>query len=168
MGKSNSSIQSGLEFETTKLALMDEIIWYHVELKSFTNDFFNKFTQSVEKNYGSKHFWRVVWCLVRFRYHYYSWNFEVRGPEAKVETWICNFDYVAQTRFVFEDMFEMAPRNFIRFRSRGVIALSNSDNEFFLREYVLLSCRKSQYFIKYSFIDETVMSCVEWTMQHMP
>jgi len=58
-------------------------------------------------------------------------------------------------------MFEMAPRKFIRFRSRGVIALSNSDNEFFLRESVLLSCRKSQYFIKYPFIDKTVMSCVE-------
>ena len=60
IGKSYSSIWSGFEFEATKLALMDETVQYHMELKSFANDFFNKFTQSVEKNYGSKHFWRVV------------------------------------------------------------------------------------------------------------
>ena len=168
MGKSDSSIWSGLEFEITKLALIDKIISYYMELESFTNDFFNEFTQSIEKNYGSKHFWRVIQYLVRFQYHYCSWNFEVRGPEAKVKTWIHNFDYVVQIHFVFEDMFEMTPRKFIRSRSRGVIALSDSNNEFFLRESIPLSCRKSWYFIKYSFIDETVISCVKWTIQCMP
>ena len=55
----------------------------------------------------------------------------------------------------------MTSRKFIRSRSKGVIALSDSDNKFFLRESIPLSYRKSQYFIKYSFIDETVMSCIK-------
>ena len=56
IGKSYPSIWSGFEFKTTKLALMDEIVQYYMELESFANDFFDKFTQSIEKNYRSKCF----------------------------------------------------------------------------------------------------------------
>ena len=60
ISKGNSYIWSGFKFEITELALVNEIVRHHMELESFTNDFFDKFTQSVEKNYRSKHFRRVV------------------------------------------------------------------------------------------------------------
>ena len=83
IGKSDSSIWSEFKLESTKLALMNEVVRHHMELKSITNDFFNKFTHSVKKNNGSKHFGRIVWHFVRLWYYYGSWNLKCKGQKPK-------------------------------------------------------------------------------------
>ena len=45
--KCNAYVRSGFKLETTKLALMDEVVRDCVELKSITDNFFNEFTQHV-------------------------------------------------------------------------------------------------------------------------
>jgi len=147
---------------------MDETVRYYMELESFANDFFNKFTQSVEKNYGSKCFWRVVWYLVRLWYHYCSWNLEVRRPETKIKIWTCNFDYITQIYLIFEDIFEITSRKFIRSKSKRVITLSNSNNEFLLRKTILLRYRKRWYFIEDPFVDGIMLSYIKQIMQRIP
>ena len=39
---------------------MNEVVRYHMELESITNDFFDEFTHSVKKNDKSKCFGRIV------------------------------------------------------------------------------------------------------------
>jgi len=60
MGESDSSIQSGFKLESTKLALMNEVVRHHMELEFITNDFFDKFIHSVKKDNRSKRFGRIV------------------------------------------------------------------------------------------------------------
>ena len=43
----NAHIRSGFELETTKLALLNEVVRDHVELKSITDNFFDEFIQHV-------------------------------------------------------------------------------------------------------------------------
>jgi len=42
MGKSDSSIQSRFKLESTKLALINEVVRHHMEFEFITDDFFNK------------------------------------------------------------------------------------------------------------------------------
>jgi len=55
MGESDSSIQSRFKLESTKLALINEVVRHHMELESITDDFFDKLTHSGKKNDGSKY-----------------------------------------------------------------------------------------------------------------
>jgi len=82
MGKSDSSIWSEFKLESTKLALMNEVVRHHMELESITDEFFNKFTHSIKKDDGSKHCGRIVQHFVRLWYYYGSWNFQVQRPKA--------------------------------------------------------------------------------------
>ena len=52
VGKHNVHIRSRFELETTKLALMNEVVRDHVELKSITDNFFDEFTQCVQQHDG--------------------------------------------------------------------------------------------------------------------
>ena len=65
IGKSDSCIQSRFKLESTKLALINEVVRHHIELESITNDFFDKFTHSVKKDNGSKCFERIIQYFVR-------------------------------------------------------------------------------------------------------
>ena len=56
IGKSNTCIYSGLEFETTKLTRMNKFIWSCIELKSFSNDFLNKLAYYIEKDNWPEYF----------------------------------------------------------------------------------------------------------------
>ena len=56
MCKGNASIGSRPLFQSTQLTWMNEIVEYQLELKSITNNFFNKFSYSIEKNDRSKSF----------------------------------------------------------------------------------------------------------------
>ena len=44
VSKYHAHIRGGFELKTTKLALMDEVVRSHMELKSVTDNFFNEFT----------------------------------------------------------------------------------------------------------------------------
>ena len=66
MSKCDSSIRSGLEFESAQLAWMDEVIGRNSELNSFSYHFFNELSKSVEKYNWAKCFWVIVQWLVRF------------------------------------------------------------------------------------------------------
>ena len=48
MGKSDTCINSQFEFETAELTRVDEVIHYHIKLKSFSDYFLNEFAHSVE------------------------------------------------------------------------------------------------------------------------
>ena len=60
MDKSDSSIQSGFKLESTKLALMNEVVRHHMELEFIADDFFNKFIHSIKKDNGSKHLRKII------------------------------------------------------------------------------------------------------------
>jgi len=60
MSKCNSSIRSGLEFKSAKLAWMDEVVGRNSELNSFSDYFFNELSESVEKYDWAKCFWIIV------------------------------------------------------------------------------------------------------------
>ena len=47
MYKNNSHICNRILFQFSQLTRMDEILWDQLELKSFANDFLNKFTKQV-------------------------------------------------------------------------------------------------------------------------
>jgi len=47
VGEYNAHIRSEFEHKTTKLALIDEVVRDHMELKSITDNFFDEFTQCV-------------------------------------------------------------------------------------------------------------------------
>jgi len=44
MSESNAGIRSGLKLESSKLALIDEVVQHHMKLESITNDFLDKFS----------------------------------------------------------------------------------------------------------------------------
>ena len=66
MSKCDSSVRSGLEFKSTKLAWMDEVIGCNSELNSFSDHFFNELSKSVEKYDWAKYFWIIVRWLAWF------------------------------------------------------------------------------------------------------
>ena len=80
--ESNSSINCQTLFKSTQLTQINEIVWDQIELKSFTNNFLNEFTDHIEKDNGSERFGRVIWLFVRFRYDNGSWCFEIWCPIA--------------------------------------------------------------------------------------
>jgi len=47
VGERNAHIRSKFKLKTTKLALIDEVVRDHVELKFITDNFFDEFTQCV-------------------------------------------------------------------------------------------------------------------------
>ena len=47
MCESNTSVQSGFEFESTKLARVKKVVGGNYKLDSLSNCFFNQFTESV-------------------------------------------------------------------------------------------------------------------------
>ena len=50
----HAHIRGKFELETTKLALINEVVRNRMKLKSITNDFFNEFTQKVQQNNRSE------------------------------------------------------------------------------------------------------------------
>ena len=48
ISKGNTNIKGGLKLESSKLALIDEVVQYHMKLEFVTNNFLNKFSQCVE------------------------------------------------------------------------------------------------------------------------
>ena len=56
---------------------MNEIVWDLIELKSFTDNFLNEFTNCIEKDNRSERFKRLIWLFVEFRYDNGSWYFKM-------------------------------------------------------------------------------------------
>ena len=50
MSKSDTCINNRFKFKTAKLTKINEVIYYYIELKSFSDNFLNKFTHSIKKN----------------------------------------------------------------------------------------------------------------------
>ena len=48
ISEGNTSIRGRLKLESSKLALIDEVVQYHMKLEFATNDFLDKFSQCVE------------------------------------------------------------------------------------------------------------------------
>jgi len=80
MGKNNTHIYSGLEFETTKLTKMNKFVWSCIELKSFSYDFLNELAHYIEKDNWPKYFGQIVRFFVWFRDDYCGRYFEMRRP----------------------------------------------------------------------------------------
>jgi len=53
-------ISHGLELESSKLALMNEVVGDHLKLKPITNDFFDLFAQSIKQNNWSERFGHII------------------------------------------------------------------------------------------------------------
>ena len=64
--KKNTHIYSQALFETAQLVRVDKICCCVLILKSFTNDFFNEFSQIVKENDWIEHFWRVISYFIGF------------------------------------------------------------------------------------------------------
>ena len=56
MSKCDTGIRGGLEFKTPELAWVDEVVGCDSELKSLSDYFFNKFSESIEKYDWAEHF----------------------------------------------------------------------------------------------------------------
>jgi len=56
----HTCIRGGFKLETTKLALIDEVVRNCMELKSITDDFFNELTQCVQQNDRSERLRRII------------------------------------------------------------------------------------------------------------
>jgi len=59
---------------------VNEVISYNVELKSFGNDLFNKFANSVKEDDGTKGFEVIVCWLIWLGYNHHGGMLEVAGP----------------------------------------------------------------------------------------
>ena len=118
VGKSDSCINRRFKLETTELTRMDKIIWSHIELEAFSDDFLNKFAGCIEEDDRPKGFGRVIWFLVGFRDYNYSRSFEMQGPISYFNTNISNADNDIEIIIIFENSFQVTPWQLIRTRSR--------------------------------------------------
>ena len=90
-------IKDGFELETTKLALMDEVVRSCMELKSITDNFFDKFTQCVQQNNRSERLRGIIWQFVWFQNDNSCWCFKVWRPITKFEAYVSDIDNILQT-----------------------------------------------------------------------
>lgn len=86
---------------------MNEIIPNNVKLKSFSDNFLNEFTKSVEENYRLKRLGMVIGHFVWLRYNYSRGSFEMVGPMSKVNAHISYIDEVVEAGVFLENGFEM-------------------------------------------------------------
>ena len=82
MGKRNTRITCGFKFQAPKLARVNEVVRGDNELDSLSNDFFNEFAKSVQKDDRMERFQIIVWRLARFRNNHSGGSFEVIRPMA--------------------------------------------------------------------------------------
>ena len=82
MSKCDASIRSGLEFKTAELAWVDKVVGSDSELKSLSDYFFNKFSESVEKHDRMECFSIIIQWLVWFGDHDCSGYLEIFRPMA--------------------------------------------------------------------------------------
>ena len=80
VSESNSSISCWSLFETTQLTLVDKIVQNHMKLKTFTNNFFNKLFQDIEKNNRFEWFWKIIQLFIEFQNNNSYRSFEVGWP----------------------------------------------------------------------------------------
>ena len=123
VGKSNSHINRRFKLETTELTRMDKIIWSHIELEAFSDDFLNELVNCIEKDDRPKDFERVIWFLVGFRNYNCSGSFEMWGPISYFNISISDVNDKIETIVIFENNLQVAPWQLIRTRSRWVIAI---------------------------------------------
>ena len=60
MGKCNTRVTCGFKFQVPKLARVNEVVRDDNELDSLSNDFFNEFAKSVQKDDRMECFWIIV------------------------------------------------------------------------------------------------------------
>ena len=78
VSKSDFSISCRSMLKFTKLALVDEVVWDHMELETITNDFLNKFSQCIEEDNESEGLRHIVWFFIGFWNNDSCGGFEVR------------------------------------------------------------------------------------------
>ena len=123
VGKSNSCINHRFKLETTELTRMNKIIWSHIELEVFSNDFLNELADCIDEYDKPKGFGRVILFLVGFRDYDHSGFFEMWGPIFYFDTSISDADNDIETIIIFENSFQVTSWQLIRARSRWVIAV---------------------------------------------
>jgi len=109
MSKCCTRIVCGLEFQPAELAWMNEVVGCDDKLESLSNNFFNKFAKSVQKNNGVKCFWIVVQCLVWFGNDDCCGNLEVFRPMAQFDASISYVDDLGKAIIVLDDKFPVMP-----------------------------------------------------------
>ena len=108
MSKCNLYIHGRSLFETSELTRKNKAVGNHMELKTFSNHFFEEFSNCIEKNNGVIQLGRIERCLVRFGNDNYCWSLKMRWLVSQIYTGISDIDEFANIVFVSDDRFDMA------------------------------------------------------------
>jgi len=65
-----------------------------VDLKSFANNFLNKFSKHVEEDNRTKSLWRIIYQFVWFRDNDRHKSLKMRRPKYEIDTYISDVDNV--------------------------------------------------------------------------
>ena len=80
VSESNFSIRYWSIFESTQLTLVDEIIWNHMKLKTFTDNFLNELSQGIKEDDEPELFWEIIWLFIGFWNDDSCRSFEMKRP----------------------------------------------------------------------------------------
>ena len=108
MDKSNSHINHGFKFETTKLTRVDKIVGSCIELKIFSDYFLNELANCIEEDDRPEGFRRVIQFFVRFRNDDHSRSFEIQRPIFYFNICISDADDKIKIIIIFENNLQVA------------------------------------------------------------
>ena len=109
VSKCNPCIYGKSLFETSKLTRMNKAVGNHIGLKTFSNHYFEVFSNCIKKNNGAIWLGRIERWLVRFGNDNHCWSLEMRWPVFQIYIGISDIDEFANAVFVSDNRLDMAP-----------------------------------------------------------